>query len=186
MTDREALLAAIRQFPDDDTPRLVFADWLDECAPAKPRRKGRDHAAFIRAQIESGAECYAWKQAMSFTRWTVSGERRTRGRADVVHALLPGLVYLCDFCMFTFRRGFMEIAQLSARDWFRSADMILKKNPLRKVRLATWPMPHDLAGIEPASGEPAGWDVPDTLAKRWPDITFLLPTSQTAAVPPAE
>jgi uncharacterized protein (TIGR02996 family) len=30
VTDRDALLAAIRAAPDDDAPRLVFADWLDE------------------------------------------------------------------------------------------------------------------------------------------------------------
>ncbi len=30
MTDQSALLAAILAYPEDDTPRLVFADWLDE------------------------------------------------------------------------------------------------------------------------------------------------------------
>lgn len=30
MTDRDALLRAILQDPQDDTPRLIFADWLDE------------------------------------------------------------------------------------------------------------------------------------------------------------
>jgi uncharacterized protein (TIGR02996 family) len=30
MTNRDALLAAIRADPDDDVPRLVYADWLDE------------------------------------------------------------------------------------------------------------------------------------------------------------
>lgn len=28
--DRLALLRAIAETPDDDTPRLVYADWLDE------------------------------------------------------------------------------------------------------------------------------------------------------------
>jgi uncharacterized protein (TIGR02996 family) len=30
LSDGEALLKAIIADPDDDTPRLVFADWLDE------------------------------------------------------------------------------------------------------------------------------------------------------------
>lgn len=30
MTERESLLRAVCENPDDDTPRLVFADWLDE------------------------------------------------------------------------------------------------------------------------------------------------------------
>jgi uncharacterized protein (TIGR02996 family) len=45
MPDREAFFASIREHPDDDTPRLVFADWLDEngdCA----------HAELIRVQCE--------------------------------------------------------------------------------------------------------------------------------------
>jgi len=45
MTEREALLAAICEHPDDDTPRLVFADWLDE--NGEPER-----AEFIRLQCE--------------------------------------------------------------------------------------------------------------------------------------
>jgi uncharacterized protein (TIGR02996 family) len=45
MTDREALQRAILHNPDDDTPRLIFADFLDE--EGEP-----DRAAFIRAQVE--------------------------------------------------------------------------------------------------------------------------------------
>jgi len=43
MSDAPALLAAIRAAPDDDAPRLVYADWLDE--HAQPER-----AEFIRVQ----------------------------------------------------------------------------------------------------------------------------------------
>jgi uncharacterized protein (TIGR02996 family) len=48
LSDRDALLAAIRSSPEEDTPRLMFADWLDE-------RGGDDNAAraeFIRLQCE--------------------------------------------------------------------------------------------------------------------------------------
>jgi uncharacterized protein (TIGR02996 family) len=44
MTDRDALLRTIAEDPDDDAPRLVYADWLDE--HGDPRQ-----AEFIRAQI---------------------------------------------------------------------------------------------------------------------------------------
>jgi uncharacterized protein (TIGR02996 family) len=45
MTERDALLAAVCEQPDDDTPRLVFADWLQE--------NGEEaRAEFIRLQIE--------------------------------------------------------------------------------------------------------------------------------------
>src|SRR5436309_2100877 len=45
MSTEQAFLADIVAHPDDDGPRLIFADWLDEHGQA-------DRAAFIRAQIE--------------------------------------------------------------------------------------------------------------------------------------
>ena len=44
MTHADAFLDAIREAPDDDTPRLIFADWLDEHGDG-------DRAAFIRTQV---------------------------------------------------------------------------------------------------------------------------------------
>ena len=45
MSDELALLTAIIAHPDEDTPRLIFADWLDE--NGHPER-----AEFVRVQIE--------------------------------------------------------------------------------------------------------------------------------------
>jgi uncharacterized protein (TIGR02996 family) len=45
MSEREALYRAVCERPDDDLPRLVFADWLDEHGE-------HNRAAFIRAQCE--------------------------------------------------------------------------------------------------------------------------------------
>jgi uncharacterized protein (TIGR02996 family) len=45
MSDDAALLAAICAAPDDDAPRLVYADWLDEHGHP-------DRAEFIRVQCE--------------------------------------------------------------------------------------------------------------------------------------
>ena len=44
MTDHDALLAAVIANPDEDTPRLAYADWCDE--NGRPER-----AEFIRVQI---------------------------------------------------------------------------------------------------------------------------------------
>jgi uncharacterized protein (TIGR02996 family) len=49
MSDRDALRAAIRANPDEDTPRLAFADWLDERGDAFFSH----WAALIRTQIEA-------------------------------------------------------------------------------------------------------------------------------------
>ncbi|MBY0456405.1 MAG: TIGR02996 domain-containing protein, partial [Gemmataceae bacterium] len=48
LSDRDALLAAIRANPDEDTPRLAFADWLDEHGDEADRAR----AEFIRVQCE--------------------------------------------------------------------------------------------------------------------------------------
>ncbi|MBL8866504.1 MAG: TIGR02996 domain-containing protein, partial [Planctomycetia bacterium] len=45
MSDHDALLLAILDNPDDDAPRLVFADYVQESGD-------EDRAAFIRDQIE--------------------------------------------------------------------------------------------------------------------------------------
>lgn len=45
MSDSEAFLKNIIDFPSDDTPRLVYADWIDE-------RGESDRAEFIRVQCE--------------------------------------------------------------------------------------------------------------------------------------
>src|SRR5215471_10058848 len=47
MTDRQALLAAIIAEPDEDTPRLAFADWLDE----QGGRPNAFRAEFIRTEV---------------------------------------------------------------------------------------------------------------------------------------
>jgi uncharacterized protein (TIGR02996 family) len=49
MTDGYALLRAIEADPDDDTPRLVYADWLDEHAESDADRA---RAELIRVQCE--------------------------------------------------------------------------------------------------------------------------------------
>ena len=45
MNERDALMRTICENPDDDTPRLVFADWLQE-------NGDEERAEFIRVQIE--------------------------------------------------------------------------------------------------------------------------------------
>ena len=53
MSDGYALLRAIEAAPDEDTPRLAYADWLDEHAVSDA---DRSWAEFIRVQCELGRE----------------------------------------------------------------------------------------------------------------------------------
>jgi uncharacterized protein (TIGR02996 family) len=64
MSDHDALLAAICANPRDDTPRLVFADWLEENGQA-------ERAAFIRTDVamaqrdEWDAERLRWEALLT-------------------------------------------------------------------------------------------------------------------------
>ena len=66
MSDEPALLAAILAHPDEDTPRLVYADWLDENGRA-------ERAEFIRIQCAPDADDAAQDRAAEL-------EERSRGR----------------------------------------------------------------------------------------------------------
>jgi uncharacterized protein (TIGR02996 family) len=66
-----ALLDAIKDHPDDDTPRLVLADWLDE----RDNALDAERARFIRADITRGRE--------------LQTRSRTRAEVDEADALLP-------------------------------------------------------------------------------------------------
>lgn len=71
MSDERALLAAIFAEPDEDTPRLAYADWLDENATSLPGRGPAEvhaRAAFIRLQIEA-------ERASSVTKRTDLGKQ---------------------------------------------------------------------------------------------------------------
>lgn len=70
MSDHDALLAAICAEPDEDTPRLAYADWLDE-------HDRNAQAEFVRTQIEL-ARTPPWEPFAVRCRWqnpdTVSGK----------------------------------------------------------------------------------------------------------------
>ncbi len=63
MSDEDALLRAITLAPDDDLPRLVYADWLDE--RGDPAFGGRARAEFIRLQCETHAVAKTRPQSAS-------------------------------------------------------------------------------------------------------------------------
>jgi uncharacterized protein (TIGR02996 family) len=58
MTDDAPFLRDILENPDDDAPRLIYADWLDE-------HGGCDRAEFIRVQIELARMAAPWCKAES-------------------------------------------------------------------------------------------------------------------------
>jgi uncharacterized protein (TIGR02996 family) len=124
MSDEDALLAIAAQ-PEEDTPRLAYADWLDEHGRAA-------RAEFIRVQIDM-----ALKEA------TLSREELQQ-HADVffrcmalmeAHSaeFLGPLAALPDGGVTGFSRGFVSAVQLSVHDFLTHAELIAAVRPLPAV-----------------------------------------------------
>src|SRR5438309_1192533 len=123
MSDREALLAAILARPDDDTPRLAFADWLDD----QPGPAAGDWAAVIRAQVG----------AARLERFSPRWLELARVQADVFRRHLDDWVPLwaSRFGRLAFRRGFREVYEFDGRAFHTNADAVFRANPVRAVKL---------------------------------------------------
>jgi len=105
--------------PDDDAPRLIYADWLDERSDAR--------GEFIRLQI-------------ALARLPADDPRRTElvNRESTLLTRyrtkwsepLRGMTGSSDFV-----RGFIETAVVDARTFLRRGDDLFRLTPLRHVRL---------------------------------------------------
>ncbi|MGL4555027.1 MAG: TIGR02996 domain-containing protein, partial [Gemmataceae bacterium] len=117
MNEDVGLFADILEHPHDDTPRLIYADWLeDRAAPGDAPR-----AAFIRLQIDlaraPSADLLRREKAML----TQYGRLWTRD-------LRPALSRL------GWRRGFVESAAVFASVFLATPDAVLGLAPLRRLR----------------------------------------------------
>lgn len=124
MGEREALLRAVCENPDDDLTRLVFADWLEE--HGEPER-----AQFIRVQCElhspfrqSGTGIY---ELMDRERCLFEAYE-SRWRADL--PVLTGLEWGY------YHRGFINALSVSRFDVFLSlADRLFASTPIEYLTL---------------------------------------------------
>src|SRR5262245_19322003 len=116
-TDAEPFLQRIRAFPDDDVPRLIFADWLDEqlCGlPPQERDAARARAEFIRVQIALAR--------------LPDDDRRRPNLLVAERALLEshGQEWTAPFRRVAtgpvFHRGFVDEVNIDARDYLRHAN----------------------------------------------------------------
>lgn len=123
MSEEAGFLSAIVAEPDDDTHRLVFADWLDD-------HDQPDRAAFIRAQVklarsEPGDEGYDELKLQ---------ERRLLGRhseawLEPIRQWLPPNFRQYG-CYGIFRRGFVETAIVAARPLLADPDGLFAAAPV--------------------------------------------------------
>ncbi|MFO0880536.1 MAG: TIGR02996 domain-containing protein [Gemmataceae bacterium] len=123
-TTEEAFLRDILDHPEDEAPRLIFADWLEETGgPAEQAR-----ATFIRVQMELArlspqetpprALTTQEKKLWSAHReaWLASFPAKMQTRRDL-----------------RFRRGFFEELALPPTLWARNADRLFATNPLFRL-----------------------------------------------------
>jgi uncharacterized protein (TIGR02996 family) len=127
-----AFLAAIREHPDDDAPRLVYADWLDEHGDA-------DRAEFIRLQVRLA------RMAPSDPEYGA-----IRGRSDYlgqVHHVewAHRLPQLDGVHWEVFHRGFFVAARFRHPDhFFAHAAQVFAAGPIQELRLHQFTSAHTL------------------------------------------
>jgi uncharacterized protein (TIGR02996 family) len=123
MSDEDALLAAIAAQPDEDTPRLAYADWLDE-------NDRHARAEFIRVQIER-ARIPAAVPDTDQARHDELFAREGALLANHLREFLGPLAALPD--LFEFRRGFVSEFDFSVHDFLGHAEFIAAMRPLPVV-----------------------------------------------------
>lgn len=140
-TEAEAFLQRIRAYPDDDAPRLVFADWLDE--------QGNPRGEFIRVQIAL---------AQMSRENAAAGDRPQRPEREKLRADLEarqqtlldahGEEWTAPFRRYAtrprFERGFVEEVNVDAHNFMLHAPELFTAGPLRHIYLL------DIGGALPA------------------------------------
>jgi uncharacterized protein (TIGR02996 family) len=116
MTQDEAFLQAILEEPDDDTPRLVYADWLDENGDP-------DRAEFIRLQLRPPADSDAEHEARAAREKQLLQRHRAEWSRPL-HGIRGE---------WTFRRGFIEQAALEVDVFLQHAPLLFRVVPLRHL-----------------------------------------------------
>ena len=141
MSDRDALLTAILANPDEDTPRLVFADWLDEHGDASPHAAGTSEggsgeawganswrAKFIRAGC-AAARAAPYSQAKYDLTAQADGLQGLHGAEWA--AGLDGLTVAARFA-----RGFVEEVTMYSKRFVAAAAKVFAAQPVRVVKFA--------------------------------------------------
>jgi len=121
MPPLSSFLAAIRAHPEDDTPRLVFSDWLEE--NEQPER-----AEFIRAQIELARlrQDSPRRRELAF---------RARQLLDQREETWTGPLLDPFYCEGQFRRGFIDTIGLNADALEESLEELFDAYPLCRLSI---------------------------------------------------
>jgi len=134
MSERDALLAAIIAHPDEDTPRLAFADFLDENGDEGDRA----WADLIRWQFArcGNSPIKLCRAEFSDTRgwwWRFDNKPRPKYRRVVRGMQLPRELAPGDFAVVN--RGFVERVRCPQYAWRAHGPAIVGSHPIRFVQL---------------------------------------------------
>jgi uncharacterized protein (TIGR02996 family) len=122
LTPEQAFFQAIREAPADDTPRLVYADWLDE--NGQPER-----AEFIRLQYRLAAmdEEDSDRLALKDREWELQAIH-----GDQWRGAMPGWMRKEKH---EFRRGFVSFIVLTGAQFLRKASAMYRTAPIAELRI---------------------------------------------------
>ncbi len=115
-----AFLADITAHPDDDTPRLILADWLDDHGES-------ERAEFIRLQVESSrlGENDPRSVALDARAEAILAERENDWLGKWTDRLVR----------WTFRRGFLDAVTLLPQTFLDHGEDMFAQFPVQRVRL---------------------------------------------------
>lgn len=119
MSERDALLHAVCENPDDDTPRLVFADWLEERGEA-------DRAEFIRLQINIAVNAASAEEHAREKELLERHHREWTGSFVDFESDIDGHFYI-------FRRGFIEAISSEVPIMLSGANRLFALAPIREL-----------------------------------------------------
>lgn len=143
MTDGTALLAAILASPEEDTPRLMYADWLDETYGPTLRSE------FIRVQIQLAvferrfgpvsipmvAESGFWvRPSGAEENSLLDRQKQLLGLSESFYAPGDKLVVLPRE---HWSRGFLEHPRINWADWLYMQENMIRLHPIREVTLTS-------------------------------------------------
>ena len=135
-SDGRALLRAVIEHPDDDAPRLVFADYVEE-------RGQPERAEFIRLQVAAAHEpCVQSLPRQHTCSDPACGRCRPFGDRLAVLCQLPGFGdWVWDgwdppVVNTWYERGFVEAVAVAAERFVEVAGRLFALEPIRSVRLS--------------------------------------------------
>jgi uncharacterized protein (TIGR02996 family) len=142
MTERDALLRAVCENPDDDTPRLVYADWLQE-------NGDEARAEFIRLQVAiaamSDGKAKQKKQAREKQLLDAHKEQWAEPLKPYFAYYYAGIYAHHYAPPVVFRRGFVESIAMDVETFRARGGEVFALAPVRELRVQDAQSLDDLA-----------------------------------------